>query len=171
MGRDDLTKDISGTFLARQHDAVQGFTRKAGSGFPFVAMKRSSIYADDEEKCPGGIIGLLPELLRIVTESNLIQLLNVVLYILQEVLGNHAMHVFMMTVGEPATGQAVQELFTMPEMTEFMPLLEHLVFTDKGITGINEVIKLAVGLDVSNPAIFKYIVNLILYLVWGIPFP
>lgn len=158
--------DISGTILSHVHH-TRNFEVDT---FPLATIKSNSIYAEEDE-CPGGILPVLIEILEIARTANLFQILNVVLYTLQEVLGNPAMHVLMINIGEPATGQAVHELFIMPEMKEFVPLLEHLVFSDDGINQIKEIIKLAAGLDLSNPALFMYVINLAQYLLWGISFP
>lgn len=170
MGRNDLIADISGTIFTSRHHLEQSHTRSLGtSGFPFVTLKSNTIYAEDDG-CPD-LFPVLLEVIQMAAAANLIQLLNVVLYVLQEVLGNPAMHVLMVNIGEPATGQVVHELFLMPEMKEFVPLLEHLVFSDDGIAQLNEIVKLAVGLDLSNPTIFVYVINLVQYLIWGISFP
>lgn len=142
-------------------------TTSTRSNFPIISMK-SEIWNEAKAECG------LPEIVaivKVINASNIHEVIKVLLYLVQEVIGNSAMHILLMKFGEQQKGEFFHGLLSNPEMEELFPLIQGMVLSSPSIAQLNNILRQVTGLDIGNLALFKYIVNLIEYLVWNYPFP
>ncbi len=176
-GREDLVGDIpEGTEIPRVSQPpsapiqrTASLPKPAAYDFPTITMK-SGLFkhkTGSETQADCDLIGLLKTL----NASNIQEVIKVFLYALQEVLGNAAMHILLMKVGEPQKGEFFHNTLSMPEMEGFFPLVQGIVLNEAGIGQLNEILRQVTGLNLHNPDLFKYVVDLLQYLIWNIPFP
>lgn len=179
--REDLTDDIPEDteprvrVPQRQSPSVQrtaSLPKPVAYDFPTITMK-SSLFkqktgAETQAEC--GLEELLP-LLKMLNDSNIHEVVKILLYALQEVLGNAAMHILLMKTGEPQKGEFFHNTLALPEMEEFLPLVQGIVLNEPGISQLNEILRQVTGLNLHNPDLFKYVTDLLQYLIWNTPFP
>jgi len=167
MGRDDLDVKPPGSTLTQTARNVANLPKATSTNFPIIRMK-SSIFKADDPKCD---IMYLLGVLDTLNKSNIHEIIKIFLYAFQEFIGNGAVHVLAMKIGEPLKGQFFNNTLALPEMEEFLPLVQGVVLMRPGICQLNEILRQVTGLDVGNMDLFKYIVHLVQYLVWNYPFP
>jgi hypothetical protein len=185
LGREDLTvdipeddeEDVTETPPVSQPPSspvqrTASLPKPAAYDFPTITMT-SSVFKQktgSETQAECGLEDLLP-LLKMLNDSNIHEVIKVFLYAIQEVLGNAAMHILLMKVGEPQKGEFFHNTLARPEMEEFLPLVQGIVLNEAGIGQLNEILRQVTGLNLHNPDLFKYVVDLLQYLIWNLPFP
>jgi thiol-disulfide isomerase/thioredoxin len=173
MGRSDLTANIPTgppTYPASQTLRKASTSSKAtSSNFPLISIK-SSVFKKDDPNCDE----LLPTLAKAVEELNasgVHQVIKILLYTIQELIGNAAMHILLLKVGEPQKGAMFHDFLAQPDVQNNFQFIRGMVLNTRPITQLNEILRQVTGLDIGNPDLFQYLVNLIEYLVWNYPFP
>lgn len=139
--------------------------RTSGNRLPVIKFQQPSA----EDSC--GINDLLA-LVEKFNATNIHEIIKVFLYLLQEILGNVAMHVFLLKLGEPHKGQLFKSTFELPEMKNGgIRHVKGIVLEENGIKQLNAILKQVTGLDLANDQLFDYVINLIMYIVWNYDFP
>ncbi|CAL8107717.1 unnamed protein product [Orchesella dallaii] len=134
------------------------------SGAPPFPFQLKSPIINANETCP------YLEILNLIQSSKILGVVNIFMYALEEVAGDPAMHVLLLKLGEKQKGDFFKETLELPQMQEFLPLVQRSVLSEQWVQQLNHILHEVTGLTLQNFELFAYVVKVIQYLVWGHPF-